>query len=96
MATRGVPGRIRSDNGPEFTAKVVQKWLGKVGVKTLFIEPGWLWENGYVESFNGRLRVELLDRKVFCTLREAGTLAEELKSARHALNRRDYCCKRGP
>jgi hypothetical protein len=61
MATRGVPKHIRSDNGPEFTAKVVREWLGRVGVKTLFIEPGSPWENGYVESFNGKLRDELLN-----------------------------------
>ena len=56
FATRGVPEHVRSDNGPEFTAKVVRAWLKKVGVKTLFIEPGSPWENGYVESFNGKLR----------------------------------------
>ena len=71
MATRGVPDHIRSDNGPEFTAKVVRAWLGKVGVKTLFIEPGSPWENGYVESFNGKLRDELLHRESFETLLEA-------------------------
>ena len=53
---RGVPEHIRSDNGPEFTAKAVRDWLGRVGVKTLFIEPGSPWENGYVECFNGKLR----------------------------------------
>ena len=52
---RGVPGHIRSDNGPEFTAKAVREWLGRVGVKTLYIEPGSPWENGYIESFNGKL-----------------------------------------
>ena len=61
---KGVPDHIRSDNGSEFTAKCVREWLGRVGVKTLFIEPGSPWENGYVESFNGRLRDELLDRIV--------------------------------
>jgi transposase InsO family protein len=74
MATRGVPGHIRSDNGPEFTAHVVREWLEKVGVKTLFIEPGSPWENGYVESFNGKLRDELLDREIFYSLREAKVL----------------------
>ena len=54
MTARGVPEHIRSDNGPEFTAKAVREWLGKVGAKTLYIEPGSLWENGYVESFNGK------------------------------------------
>jgi putative transposase len=76
MATRGVPEHIRSDNGPEFTATAVRSWLGKVGVKTLFIEPGSPWENGYVESLNGKLRDELLDREVFETLLEARVLIE--------------------
>ena len=76
MATRGVPGHIRSDNGPEFTATAVRAWLSKVGVKTLFIEPGSPWENGYVESLNGKLRDELLDREVFETLLEARVLIE--------------------
>ena len=73
---RGVPGHIRSDNGPEFTAKAVREWLGKVGVTTLYIEPGSPWENGYVESFNGKLRDELLDREIFDTLLEAKVLIE--------------------
>ncbi|NQY41717.1 MAG: IS3 family transposase [Henriciella sp.] len=76
MATRGVPGHLRSDNGPEFTATAVRNWLGRVGVKTLFIEPGSPWENGYVESLNGKLRDELLDREVFETLLEARVLIE--------------------
>jgi putative transposase len=74
MATRGVPQHIRSDNGPEFTSQVVRDWLGKVGVKTLFIEPGSPWENGYVESFNGKLRDELLNGEIFYTLTEAKVL----------------------
>jgi len=76
MATRGVPGHIRSDNGPEFTAKAVRSWLARVGVKTLFIEPGSPWENGYVESFNGKLRDELLNGEIFYTLREARVVIE--------------------
>jgi transposase InsO family protein len=76
FATRGVPEHIRSDNGPEFTAQVVRDWLGRVGVKTLFIEPGSPWENGYVESFNGKLRDELLNGEIFYTLREAKVLIE--------------------
>ena len=76
FATRGVPEHIRSDNGPEFTAKVVRTWLKKVGVKTLFIEPGSPWENGYVESFNGKLRDELLNGEIFYTLKEAKVLIE--------------------
>jgi transposase InsO family protein len=73
---RGVPQHIRSDNGPEFTAKAVREWLGRIGVSTLFIEPGSPWENGYCESFNGKLRDELLDREVFDTLPEAKVLIE--------------------
>ena len=72
---RGViPEHIRSDNGPEFTAKAVREWLGRLGVKTLFIEPGSPWENGYIESFNGKLRDELLNREIFTTLEEAKVL----------------------
>ena len=76
FVTRGVPDHIRSDNGPEFTAKTVRHWLQDVGVRTLFIEPGSPWENGYVESFNGKLRDELLDGEIFYTLREAKILIE--------------------
>jgi putative transposase len=71
---RGIPEHIRSDNGPEFTAKAIRKWLERLGVKTLFIEPGSPWENGYIESFNGRLRDELLNREIFTTLIEAKVL----------------------
>jgi putative transposase len=68
---RGVPGHIRSDNGPEFVAKAVQKWITAVGAKTAYIERGSPWENGHVESFNARLRDELLNGEIFYTLREA-------------------------
>jgi len=74
---RGVPEHIRSDNGPEFTAKTVRDCLAGLGVKTLFIEPGSPWENGYIESFNGKLRDELLNREVFYTLTEAKILIEQ-------------------
>jgi putative transposase len=77
FVTRGVPEHLRSDNGSEFTAKVVRDWLMRVGVKTLYIEPGSPWENGYIESFNGKLRDELLDREVFETLLEAKVLIEQ-------------------
>jgi putative transposase len=73
---RGLPEHIRSDNGPEFTARAVREWLSKLGVTTLFIEPGSPWENGYVESFQGKLRDELLNREVFTTLLEARILIE--------------------
>lgn len=76
---RGVPEHIRSDNGPEFTAKAVRGWLGRVGVGTLFIEPGSPWENGYVESFNGKLSDELLDGEVFDPLLEAKVLIERYR-----------------
>ncbi len=71
MATSGVPEHVHRDNGAEFTSDVVRAWLGKVGVKTLYIEPGSPWENGYVESFNGKLRHELLSSEIFDTLAEA-------------------------
>jgi len=74
---KGIPEHIRSDNGPEFTAKAIRVWLNKIGVKTLFIEPGSPWENGYVESFNGKLRDELLNREIFTTLTEAKVLIEQ-------------------
>jgi putative transposase len=73
---RGTPGHIRSDNGPEFTAKVVRGWLARLDVGTLFIEPGSPWENGYIESFNGKLRDELLNGEIFETLNEAKVLVE--------------------
>ena len=74
--TQGVPVHLRSDNGPEFTATLVRGWLETLGVQPLFIEPGSPWENGYVESFNGKLRDELLDREIFYTLTEAQILIE--------------------
>lgn len=76
FVTRSVPEHIRSDNGPEFTANVVRDWLRRVGVKTLFIEPGSPWQNGYVESFNGKLRNELLNGEIFYKLKEAKILIE--------------------
>jgi len=74
---RGIPEHIRSDNGPEFTSKMIRRWLNHLGVKTLFIEPGSPWENGYIESFNGKLRDELLNREIFTTLAEAKILIEQ-------------------
>ena len=79
MTDRGVPEHIRSDNGPEFTARAVREWLGGVGARTLYIEPGSPWENGYVESFNGKLRDELLNREVFYTLLEVQVLTEQYR-----------------
>ena len=82
MLRHGIPKHIRSDNGPEFVAKTVREWLSRLGVETLFIEPGSPWENGYIESFNGKLRDELLNGEIFTTLKEAQVLTE--------LWRRDY------
>ena len=77
---RGLPGFIRSDNDPEFTAKAVRNWLERLGVQTLFIEPGSPWENGYNESFNGKLRNELLNGEIFTTLLEAKVLIEQWRN----------------
>jgi len=74
--THGMPAHIRSDNGPEFIAKALRDWLKRVGVKTLFIEPGSPWENGYNESFNGKLRDECLNGEMFYSLREAHIIIE--------------------
>lgn len=74
---RGVPRYIRSDNGPEFVAEAVRKWIALVGSQTAYIEPGSPWENGYIESFNARLRDELLNGEAFYTLNEAKIIIEE-------------------
>ena len=76
MLEHGAPRYIRSDNGPEFVAKAVREWLSRLNVGTLFIEPGSPWENGYIESFNGKLRDELLNGEIFYTLHEARVLIE--------------------
>ena len=73
---RGVPEHIRSDNGPEFVAKVVQEWITAVGARTAYIAPGSPWENGFIESFNARLRDELLDGEIFYSLNEARIVIE--------------------
>ena len=75
--TEGVPEYIRSDNGSEFTAKITREWIGNLGVKTAYIEPGSPWENGYNESFNGKLRDELLNGEIFYSLKEAQVLIEQ-------------------
>jgi len=77
MLLRGVPENIRSDNGPEFVAEELRKWLAKVGTGTLYIEPGSPWENGYCESFNGKLRDECLNGEIFYSLREAQVVIEK-------------------
>lgn len=73
---RGVPGHVRSDNGPEFIAKAVRDWIDALGAKTAFIEPGSPWENGYCESFNSKLRDELLNGEIFHSLAEARVVIE--------------------
>ncbi|MEP9374957.1 IS3 family transposase [Mesorhizobium sp. KR1-2] len=73
---RGVPGHVRSDNGPEFIAKAVREWIVAVGAQTAFIEPGSPWENGYCESFNSKLRDELLNGEIFYSLAEAKVIIE--------------------
>ena len=77
MLIHGVPEHIRSDNGPEMTAKVVRNWLAQVGAKTLYIQPGSPWENGYCESFNGKFRDELLNGEIFYGLKEAWIVIEQ-------------------
>ena len=76
MSRHGPPENIRSNNGPEFVARNVRKLLTRLGVKTLYIGPGPPWENGYCESFNGKLRDELLNGEIFYTLREAQIVIE--------------------
>ena len=85
---RGVPGHVRSDNGPEFVAKAVREWIAAVGAKTAYIEPGSPWENGYCESLNGKLRDELLDGEVFYSLAEAKVVIESWR--RHYNTSRPY------
>jgi len=73
---RGIPGHIRSDNGPEFIAKALREWIVAVGASTAYIEPGSPWENGYCESFNSKLRDELLNGEIFYSLEEARVIIE--------------------
>ena len=80
FAVRGTPQHIRSDNGPEFVAKEIQRWLSQASVRTLYIKKASPWENGYVESFNGKLRDELLDRELFLGLDEARYVLDEWRN----------------
>jgi transposase InsO family protein len=98
---RGVPEHIRSDNGPEFVAKIVREWIAAVGAKTAYIEPGSPWENGYCESFNGKLRDELLNGEVFYSLAEAKVIIEgwrrhynrsSQRTSRYTVDRMRFCC----
>ena len=76
VSERGTPLYLRSDNGPEFVALAVQEWVAAVGASTAYIEPGSPWENGYIESFNARLRDELLNGEIFYSLAEAKVVIE--------------------
>jgi len=76
MVMRGIPEHIRSDNGPEFVARELRKWLAATGTKTLYIEPGSPWENGYCESFNSKLRDDFLNGEIFYSMKELHVLAE--------------------
>ena len=77
---RGVPAYIRSDNGPEFIAEAVRNWIAAVGAQTAYITPGSPWENGYIESFNARLRDELLNGEIFYSLKEAQIIIEQWRN----------------
>ena len=77
LLKHGKPEYLRSDNGPEFVAQAVRDWIAAVGAQTAYIEPGSPWENGYCESFNGRMRDELLNGEIFYSLREAQILIEK-------------------
>ena len=85
---RGIPAYIRSDNGPEFIAEALRDWIRAVGAKTAYIEPGSPWENGYCESFNGRMRDELLNGEIFYSLREAQIIIERWRN--HYKTKRPY------
>ena len=77
MLMRGIPEHLRLDNGPEFVARKLRKWLASLGTGTLYIEPGSPWENGYCESFNGKLRDECLNGEIFYSLKEAQVVIEQ-------------------
>ena len=98
---RGIPGHIRSDNGPEFVAMAVREWIAAVGAKTAYIERGSPWENGYCESFNSKLRDELLNGEIFYTLQEAKVIIENWRrhyndASQHpsvyVLEEKRFCC----
>ena len=100
MLRHDIPKHIRSDNGSEFVAIAVREWLSRLEIGTLFIEPGSPWENGYIESFNGKLRDELLNGEIFTTLQEAKVLTEVWRRQynrilpRSSLGYRRRCLKR--
>lgn len=88
MLLKGIPEHIRCDNGPEMIAKCLRQWLGRLGTRTLYIEPGSPWENGYCESFNGKLRGECLNMEIFYSLKEARVVIENWR--RHYNARRPH------
>ena len=85
MLWKGIPEHIRSDNGPEFVAQPLREWLQTLGTAPLYIEPGSPWENGYCESFNGKLRNECLDGELFYSLREAQIVIEQWRKQYHTV-----------
>ena len=85
MVLKGVPEHLRSDNGPEFVARDLRKWLDATGAKTLYIEPGSPWENGYCESFNSKLRDEFLNGEIFYSMKEIRVLAERWRVHYHTV-----------
>ena len=80
MVIKGVPEHLRSDNGPEFVAHDLRKWLADTGAKTMYIEPGSPWENGYCESFNSKMRDEFLNGEIFYSIKELRVLAERWRN----------------
>ena len=93
---RGIPRYIRSDNGPEFVAKAVRDWISAVGAKTAYIAPGSPWENGYIESFNARLRDELLNGEIFYSLQEAKIVIESWRRHYNAVRPHASLAYRAP
>ena len=91
FARHGPPEHLRSDNGPEFTAKLVRRWLARLRVQTLYIAPGSPWENGYNESFNGKLRNEFLNGEIFYTLPEAVVLVEQWRRVYNTVRPHSAC-----
>ena len=96
LLRHGPPQHLRSDNGPEFTAQLVRRWLARLGVQTLYIEPGSPWENGYNESFNGKLRDEFLNGEIFYTLPEAVVLVEQWRRLYNTVRPHSACGGRPP
>src|SRR5260370_38704106 len=96
MLVRGIPEHIRSDNGPEFIAKELRQWLPKVGTRTLYIEPGSPWENGYCESFNGKLRDEWLNGRIFYSLKWAKIAIQHWRVEYKTTERQSALCYRLP